>query len=216
MSVKKRQLFELLTRLKYIIKNREEETKMNFLRSCRNFKISSIRAISSKCQLPSNFSIIKEVQKTVDPFSSIRVSSNFPLQIKPYDFVDCPDSNLFRARIHGQELENHKNAQMLIEIDGKNIKVVNNFKGKGELPVCVLEVPVKSDLKIESEDSVSISEMYSDYIKVEAEKDIQTSNLKSSTVDLGSENGKIQCDGLILAHRIDVHSEKGVSFFFNF
>lgn len=180
------------------------------------YKFHTLRSLTTKCQLPNNYSIIKEVQKIVDPFSSIRVSSNIPIQIKPYDFLECPDSNFFRARLHGCNFAKQKKAQMFVEIDGKNIKVVNTYKGDGESPVCVLEIPVRSDLKVEAEDSVNIADMYSDYIKVEAEKDITTSNLKSSTLDLGSENGKIQCLGLILAHRIDVHSEKGVGFCFFF
>lgn len=170
------------------------------------------RSISSKCQLPTNHSVIKEIQKIVDPFSSIRISSNIPIIVKPYDLVECPNSNFFRATLHGngQDLEKQKSAQMLVEIDGKNINVVNKFQGYGESPTCTLSIPVKADLKIEAEDSVNISEMYSDYIKIEAEKDIQTTNLRCTTLDLGTENGKIQCNGLILASRIDVHSEKGV------
>lgn len=166
-----------------------------------------LRRLSAQCQYPS---IIKEFKKTVEPFSSIRISSSIPVTIQPYDLVECPSSNIFRATLVGRHIEKQKNAQMLIEIDGKNINVVNKFKGDTESPICVLSVPVKSDLKIEAEDSVEISEMYSDYINVEAVKNILTSNLRCTTIDLGSENGKIQCNGLILAHKINIHSENGV------
>lgn len=161
----------------------------------------------------------------VYPFPNIKITSNYHLNIKPYDVLDCPDGNLLRISLQPKEITNEKitskvtmvlaNFDAAVQIDDQSI-VIDTIDNLGtqvnadELAnavECLIEVPIKSNLKVTSKRDVSIQNMYSDDINVTTnDGDVKTKNIHSVSLNLSAQNGHIQCDGTTLAKKMDVRS----------
>lgn len=158
---------------------------------------------------------IKEIiKKTVDPFSKIHVSSKMNLKIQPYDLLDCPDGNLLRASvIKNSNLKNHyiSSKNFDIQVKDNNIKIQTNINNNdiNENYTCILEVPVRSDLNINTNNNIEVKEMHSDSINlISSNGNIETRNLRSTLISLHSKNGNINCKGLLLGQKTSIKTEK--------
>ncbi|XP_055387516.1 protein FAM185A [Condylostylus longicornis] len=161
-----------------------------------------------------NFS---NLTKIVDPDSSVSIKTDCNISIKPYDLLDCPDSNIIRATLIHNTNKEGKIADIKekigISVQDKNVRIedIGDTKAKRDDFTCLLEIPIKADLNIESKSDIKIKDMYSDCLKAITHfGSIITKNLRSTSIDLSAINGNIACKGLTLAQKIDVHvKEKG-------
>lgn len=155
--------------------------------------------------------IIKQLVEKVDSYSKIKISSQISVKIRPYNVLECQDSNLLRATIRATEDVSKSDAQLEVTINDKNVVITNkassNSKDAGKL-VCLLEVPIRADLVIDSQSEVSIADMFCEELRVACNQDIQTKNVRSTIVDLFSRNGNIQCNGLLLGQKINIKTDK--------
>lgn len=165
----------------------------------------------------------RSIVHQVYPFSNIKITSNYHLSIKPYDLLDCPDGNLLRISLKSklQSLESSLTEQIAesianfdacVQIDDHNIVIDTvddlstqiNADELGNAVYCLVEVPVKSNLKVSSRRDVTIQNMYSDEVNVIAyDGDVTTKNLHTVTLNLTAQNGNIRCDGTTLAHKVE-------------
>lgn len=168
----------------------------------------------------------RSIVHQVYPFSNIKITSNYILNIKPYDILDCPDGNLLRISLRHKQTEieasiSEKVTKLLsnfdatVQIDDQNIVIdtVDDLSTHvhaddlGNAVECFIEIPVKSNLKVTGKRDVSIQSMYSDDIVVSTlDGNVITKNIHSVNLSLTAENGNIQCEGITLAHKMDVRS----------
>lgn len=166
----------------------------------------------------------------VYPFSNIKITSNFHVSIRPYDLLDCPDSNLLRISLQSKQQQQQQsmestsmqqitdfiaNFDATIQIDDHNIVIdtIDNLTthiNADELAnavYCLIEVPVKSNLKVSGRRDVNIENMYSDEVNVTAlDGDVTTKNIHAIALNLIVQNGNIRCDGTTLAHKTEARS----------
>lgn len=168
----------------------------------------------------------RSIVHQVHPFSNIKITSNFHLNIKPYDLLDCPDGNLLRISLQSkqQSLEStskqqisdfiakfdatvqiHDHSIVIDTID--NLTTHINVDELANAVYCLIEVPVKSNLKVSGQRDVNIENMYSDEVNVIAhDGDVTTKNIHVVALNLTTQNGHIRCDGTTLAHKIEARS----------
>lgn len=149
------------------------------------------------------------ILKTVNPYSNVTVSTNYDLIVKPYDVLECQDSNLLRVSFHSKNNEkidvpdfspsiDINNENVDINTGNKSVNAQNNFS-------CLIEVPVKSNLKIVCGKNVAIEQLHGEEIFITSKNgNIQTKNIQSVNLNLLAENGNVRCDGTTLAHKVDV------------
>lgn len=183
---------------------------------------------------PFLFPIVRHLSKTshlnktwvqqVNTYPKIKISSNFHLNVKPFDLHDCPDSNLLRISLTPKESNQPisvkitkllDNFNATVQVNDENISIdtrdslgndVNGDQFSNDV-VCLIEVPVKADLNVSSKKDVSIQNMYSDEINVTSDNgNIVTKNVQSVKVNLTAHNGDIRCEGCTLAHQMEVRS----------
>lgn len=158
----------------------------------------------------------------VYPFPNIKITSNYHLNIKPYDVHDCPDGNLLRISLQSKDPAISSkfetfltNFDATIQIDDRNIVIdtVDNLGTQANADelanavICLVEVPVKSNLKVTSKRDIKIQSMYSDDINVMTnDGDVTIKNCQSINLSLVAQNGNIQCDGTTLAQKMDIRS----------
>lgn len=166
------------------------------------------------------------VTKKIYSESNIEIlSSKYSLIIKPYDILDCQDSNLLRFSLKTEKPEKllcrteiEQALDRAIKIDGEVVSInTKNFTldqaDETELQELsyLIEVPVRANLKIDSEKSVSIENLYSDKILVHTTGeggDIKTKNLQAFQLNFEADNGNIFCDGTTLANEINLRVKK--------
>lgn len=166
----------------------------------------------------------RSIVRQVYPFSNIKITSNYNLNIKPYDVLDCPDGNLLRITLQQKELSGTVSAKLTkflssfdasVQIDEQNIVIDTvddlgvqvNADELGNSVICSIEVPVKSNLKVTSKRNVNIQNMYSDDINVTTnDGDVITKNIHSVNLSLSADNGNIRCEGTTLAKKMEVRS----------
>lgn len=164
--------------------------------------------------------------RQVDPYSNIKITSSYHLNVRPYDVYECPDGNLLRISLQpldnqpktelSAELEQFiKNFNASIKIDEQNIIIdtkdeLNKQSTVHKLSnsiVCLIEVPVKANLKVCGHRDVSIENLYSDDILVTtSDGNINTKNIHSTNLSLSAEHGNIVCKGSTLAQKMDVRT----------
>ncbi|XP_058059923.1 uncharacterized protein LOC131210661 [Anopheles bellator] len=139
---------------------------------------------------------VKTLQQTVDPYTKIQIDCAYELKIVPYDLLDCPDSNLLKATV---KADGDTDAFEL-KVSEKLITITNNPNSKGVQ--CILEIPIKADLEIHNNGNTAIADLYSDEIEIVGTGNIDTKNLRSTTVRLDSTAGNISCRGITLAQQV--------------
>ncbi|XP_058448490.1 uncharacterized protein LOC131428515 [Malaya genurostris] len=139
---------------------------------------------------------VKTVVKEVDPYCKIRIKCNYNLNIVPYDLLECPDSNMLKMIINNNILEPS------IDCTGNQVEIIDNSSGSPES--CVLEIPIKADLEIDNLGDTTLSDLYSDQIRVRSVGNITTKNLRSSLIHLQSNRGNISCKGTTLAQSTQI------------
>ncbi|XP_055320037.1 uncharacterized protein LOC129577288 [Sitodiplosis mosellana] len=183
------------------------------------------RHLSQSSAASASRSIVHQVY----PFPNIKITSNYHLNIKPYDVLDCPDGNLLRISLQPKETTKITskvtaflaNFDAAIQIDDQNIVIDTvddlgtqvNADELANAVECLIEVPIKSNLKVASKRDVNIQNMYSDDINVTTnDGDVKTKNIHSVSLSLVAQNGHIQCDGTTLAKKMDVrsHGQKSI------
>lgn len=180
---------------------------------------------SAARQYCKSISVGEPIVHKVYPFSNIKITSNYHLNIKPYDLLDCPDGNLLRVSLKPKQLAESSisakireflaNFDATIQIDDQNIVIdtVDNL-GKqinadelANAVVCLIEVPVKANLKVSSARDVIIQNMYSDEVNVITnDGDVTTKNLHAVSINLMAQNGHIRCEGSTLGQKIEIRS----------
>lgn len=160
--------------------------------------------------------ILNQCTEKVDSYSKIKINSQISVKIKPYNVHECQDANLLRATLRGSTETKQSAAQLDVKINGKNVEITSKKSStdkEGEQVVCLLEVPIRADLLINTDSEVSISDMYCEELNVVSSKDINTKNVRSTTVDLLSKNGNIQCQGLLLGQKMNIKTNSKGSIF---
>lgn len=143
--------------------------------------------------------LLGEIINKVDPYSKIKIFSKHNLKIIPYDLLNCPNSNILRIKYANNELIDDQDVK--IKISNDEIDIIS-YSSKSEI---VLEVPVKSNLSVETKGNINLKNVHSDFIDLIADGDILTKNLKSIEITLNSNNGgNIHCNGLTLAQNIKI------------
>lgn len=173
----------------------------------------------------------RSIVHQVYPFPNIKITSNYHLNIKPYDVLECPDGNLLRISLQPKANATTNtpttskvtkflaNFDAAVQIDEQNIVIETvddlgtqvNADELANAVECLIEVPIKSNLKVASKRDVNIQNMYSDDINVMTnDGDVNTKNIHSVCLSLVAQNGNIQCDGTTLAKKMDVrcHGQK--------
>lgn len=158
------------------------------------------------------------------PFPNIKITSNYHLNIKPYDVLDCPDGNLLRISLQPKAINQTLTPKVkkfladfdaTVQIDDQNIVIDTvddlgtqvNADELANAVECLIEVPIKSNLKVASKRDINIQNMYSDDINVITnDGDVKTKNIHSVSLSLVAQNGNVQCDGTTLAKTMDVRS----------
>lgn len=152
----------------------------------------------------SNEKILKVAINQITPTASIKLLNfNYNLKIKPNDILDPSDANTLRATLISAD-GRHCGPEPILLVD-LNENTVNIKSGPDNLDkklTCILEVPVKSNLQIESTYNVHVEKLYSDEINVLTSANISTHNLQGFSFDFESTAGNIQCTGNTLAHQI--------------
>lgn len=173
----------------------------------------------------------RSIVHQVYPFSNIKITSNFHLNVKPYDLLDCPDGNLLRISLQPKQQQQQQrpmestsiqqitdfiaNFDATVQIDGHNIVIDTldnltthiNVDELANAVYCLIEVPVKSNLKVSGRRDVNIENMYSDEVNVIAhDGDVTTKNIHATALNLTTQNGNIRCDGTTLAHKTEARS----------
>lgn len=166
----------------------------------------------------------RSIVHQVYPFSNIKITSNYHLNIKPYDVLECPDGNLLRISLQPKEINQTLTPKVkkfladfdaTVQIDDQNIVIDTvddlgtqvNADELANAVECLIEVPIKSNLKVASKRDINIQSMYSDDINVTTnDGDIKTKSIHSVSLSLVAQNGNIQCDGTTLAKKMDVRS----------
>lgn len=188
---------------------------------------STVRHLSIEA---TTFAGQRSIVRQVYPFSNIKITSNYHLNVKPYDLLDCPDGNLLRISLQPKPptAESSATKQIAdlianfdanIQIDDHSIVIDTiddlstqiNADELANAVYCLVEVPVKSNLKICSRRDVNIQSMYGDEINVNArDGDVQTNNIHAVALSLTAQNGNIRCEGTTLAHKAEArsHGEK--------
>ncbi|XP_055838639.1 uncharacterized protein LOC129906763 [Episyrphus balteatus] len=160
--------------------------------------------------------ILNQQVEKVDPYSKIKINSQINVKIRPYNVLECQDSNLLRATIRSAVDGKPSKAQLDVKIKNKNVEITSKTTSTGkeaEELVCLLEVPIRADLLIDTESEVSIADMYCEELNVISNKNIDTKNVRSTTVDLFSKNGNINCNGLLLGQKINIKTNTNGSIF---
>lgn len=157
-------------------------------------------------------SIIREVY----PYSNILITTKYNLSIRPFDLLDCQDSNLLRFTLENAsnfgkpDIENA--LQSAISIDDKNVYIdtnnclLDNGTNVNEISY-LIEVPVRACLHIKAENKVTLENLYGDEICVRTSgegADIKTKNLQAVKLNFETNGGDIFCDGTTLAHQTDI------------
>lgn len=75
---------------------------------------------------------------------------------------------------------------------------------------CLLEIPVKADLELTLTDKsdADIENLYCDDLKVSG-RHVRTHNLNTKNVDIITNNGGIDCQGILLGQHIDLKAKNG-------
>lgn len=157
---------------------------------------------------------IKQLSKVVHPEAFLKVNSSWKLRIRPYDLFDCQDSNLIRASlfpISTAALESNVNiddyklefigyeTRMTIEADATTAEAE-----QADL-LCVLEVPIKSNITIKAAQSVEIQGINGAIVNIECVGDILTKNLtQSHALKLISRAGNISCEGNTVSEQVNL------------
>lgn len=156
------------------------------------------------------------VTKIVDPFSSIKISSKYHVNIKPYNIHECPDGNLlrisFRSFIKDENVKLVNEVEEFaaaIDVDGANVSVDINSLSTAHLDAveCLIEVPVAANLNVHGQRNVSVENSLCDVIDVSsADGNIRTKSVRSKSLDLNAQNGNIECIGMTLAQEINIRT----------
>lgn len=157
---------------------------------------------------------IKQLTKVVHPEVFLKINSAWRLHIRPYDLLDCQDGNLIRASLYptntaalesDTKLDEYKldfigyEARMTIEAGSTNVEAE-----KADL-LCVLEVPVKSNLTIKAARSVKIRGIGGALVKIDSVGDITTKNMtQSHALQMVSRAGDIVCEGNTVADKANL------------
>uniref|UniRef100_A0A182IQ69 DUF4097 domain-containing protein n=1 Tax=Anopheles atroparvus TaxID=41427 RepID=A0A182IQ69_ANOAO len=156
-------------------------------------KCLSVRSLyTSGC----NWATMKTVQEKVNPYTKIHINCAYNLKIVPYDLLDCPDSNVLRASVKQEDGANGISVQV-----SDNLVTITGDPTTTDMD-CLLEIPIKADLKIRNHGSTSIVDLYSDEIEVNGTGNIETKSLRSTNIKLCSTAGNIACRGITLAENV--------------
>lgn len=163
---------------------------------------------------------IKEFCQVIDPRAFIKINSIWNLRIRPYDLLDCQDGNLIRASL--QPIDTSTTLDTLdvdvnaikLDIEGKPNRItIQAGLSEGEVAsssaldkvICVLDVPVKSNLTIRSEQGVDVQNLGGALVDIECNGSIRTKNMQQAhALRLESKAGNIDCEGNTLTDQIQL------------
>lgn len=156
---------------------------------------------------------IKELYKVIGPKAFIKINSIWNLRIRPYDLLDCQDGNLLRASLVpiGTTIDKLGIDANAFELDivgiSNRISIQAGF-GDNDVDdviasataldnvMCILEVPVKSNLTVRCEQGVDIQNMGGLMVDIECNGNIRTKNMQQACMlTLESKSGSIECEG---------------------
>lgn len=95
-----------------------------------------------------------------------------------------------------------------IKIQDDTVEIKDSATESDKDLCCLLEVPIKADLSIKTERNVSLSDVYSNHLDIEA-KNIQTKNIHGTEIKMSTTGGQIISEGLLLGKEIRLFIENG-------
>uniref|UniRef100_A0A182NCE4 Adhesin domain-containing protein n=1 Tax=Anopheles dirus TaxID=7168 RepID=A0A182NCE4_9DIPT len=150
---------------------------------------------------------VKTIQEVIDPYAKIHINCSYNLKIVPYDLLDCPDSNILKATVK-QDTDVDSFA---VQISDKTVTITNDPSAGGA--ECILEIPIKADLRIHNQGNTSLADLYSDEIEIVGSGNIETKSLRSTSIKLCSTAGNIACRGITLAQSVVATTSGGGNIF---
>lgn len=169
-------------------------------------------------------SVALSVIEQVSSYANIKIASDYHLTIRPYDVVECPDSNLLRITLQPRDATAQAspkvagtiaNFKPTVQIDEQNI-VVDTRDTAGQhlttgelnsLVYCLVEVPVQANLKVQSQRDVQVERMHSDDITVTTnDGNIATNGVHAANLSLVAQNGSIHCGGSTISQNMDLRT----------
>lgn len=187
-----------------------------FVRSIPSLFIGRLASISKRIAREASTIPLGAVTQTVDPFSSIKICSKCQVSIKPYNIHECPDGNLLRVSLRSisndaaiEWANEFQQFRPSVDIDGSNVTIDTKLPSTKHFDAveCLIEVPVAANLCVNGERNVSIENSLCDTISVTSSSgNIATKSVKSKSLELTTENGDIECNGMTLAQRIDIRT----------
>lgn len=160
--------------------------------------------------------VLSVVSEQINATSKLKIHNwDLNLYIKPNDILDPTDLNTLRATLISNCPTSQHAPSIHFDIKDNIVTISSSDTDKfaGSDITCVLEVPVKSDLDINSSRDVHLEKLYSDEIKLQTMGNITTKNLQGFKFDFESETGNIHCAGNTLANQINIRTrDNGVCF----
>ncbi|XP_063708284.1 protein FAM185A [Culicoides brevitarsis] len=145
-----------------------------------------------------------KIVKEISPYSKIKINGGFNYKIKPFDLFECQDSNKLRVSF---ETPAESTEQLpKVQITDNHVELTDS--GANKNLCCLLEVPIKSDLTVKTSQNVSISDLYSDLLDIEA-KNVRTKNIHGTDIKISTNGGEISCTGLLLGKDIKFFLDSG-------
>ncbi|XP_054739247.1 uncharacterized protein LOC129245231 [Anastrepha obliqua] len=172
-------------------------------KSVKSNKMSSVPG------MPSNKQVHQETMRYIYPFPRINIHSDIYLRVKAADVHEYPDANVLIAELHGGHT---RNCPVIMKIDvsedERRVNIVINKVADATDFHCNLEVPIRSDLYVETNDSVKVQNILSSEVTVRAQKHIETKEVRADNVTLDSNGGNITCKGMLLGRVTQVETKE--------
>ncbi|XP_011188622.1 protein FAM185A [Zeugodacus cucurbitae] len=148
---------------------------------------------------PPNKQVHQETMRYIYPFARINIRTDIYLKVKAADVHEYPDANVLIAELHGGHARNCPvNMHVDVSEDERLVNIVINKDANALDFHCNLEIPIRSDLHIEANDSVTVRNIFSSEINVRAQKNIETKEIRADNLTLDSAGGNISCKGMLL------------------
>lgn len=187
----------------------------------------SVRRLATKTSPPEH--VMSVVGRQITDIPQIKfLQCGFNLRIKPNDILNPDDVNSLRASLVSSDpgsgiyifcicidffsvlniFFSFLASPGIIHIDvGKTvINIINTDVNPDPNITCVLELPVQSELTVESLKNIHLEKLYSDSISLITPGDIRTHNVNGFKFNFESTAGNIHCSGNTLANQINVRT----------
>ncbi|XP_037948784.1 uncharacterized protein LOC119680165 [Teleopsis dalmanni] len=170
-----------------------------------------VRNLSKKLNYinkPTMKQVHEELLLHIDPQPKINICADIQVIVRVADVHAYPNGDVFIAELHGGHVKNCGSAMNIkVSEDEKEVDVKLTKLTEDTDFHCELMVPVRSSLNIKSKANCILSNLHSDDICVDAEKNIKTTDIRATNITFNSKNGDVNCAGLLLGNETNIATE---------